>query len=269
MDRENRHLNFVLKYYAPGRFDTRRALATYRSDHPVKLSLWRRYAAVAVVALLLSAVSCFLLVRNMSDRTVCLYASDAAVNYLLPDSSEVVLYPHSSLSYKRAGFGDGHRDVDMRGKAEFKVYKDPQAPFTVMDSNASVRVLGTEFTVEQLHGDSVTSVSVRSGKVLFRAKDRTEGVELTAGMIASLQSGEEMPQIIATADVVEASVHRFVFDRAPLAAVLKELSEHFNVDLSCEAKGKILTAEFETDDLDEIIKMIEKSLNVKIEKRQK
>ena len=60
-----------------------------------------------------------------------------------------------------------------------------------------------------------------------------------------------------------------MFDNAPLADVLKELSAHFKVELSCPTKGKTLTAEFESDDLDEIIMLIEKSLNVKIERKVK
>ncbi|WP_370281006.1 FecR domain-containing protein, partial [uncultured Duncaniella sp.] len=55
----------------------------------------------------------------------------------------------------------------------------------------------------------------------------------------------------------------------PLPDVLKRLSAHFNVSLTCSSTGKVLTAEFETDNLDEIIMLIEKSLDVKIEKETK
>lgn len=269
MDRENRQLNFVLKYYAPGRFDTRRALAAYKSLHPVRLSVWRKYVAGAAAIFALCFAVGYFLMRGEHD-VIRLYASDASVSYLLPDSSEVVLYPHSSLSYNRDHFGTGSRDVGMTGQVEFKVHKDPGAPFTVTTVNAAVRVLGTEFTVEELQGDSVTSVNVKSGKVLFKAKDKKDGVVLTAGMFASLERGVALPEIITTEDGGgTAAVHKFVFDRTPLADVLKELSEYFNIGLSCRTEGKVLTAEFETDNLDEIIMMIEKSLNVKIEKTGK
>lgn len=269
MDRENKYLQFVLKYYAPGRFDTRKALASYKSSHPaVRLSLWRPYAAGVAAMIAVCLLVGYYLMRG-NDNPVVLYASDRSATYILPDSSEVILYPHSSLSYVPSDFNDEARDVDMRGKVEFKVHRNPDAPFTVTATYASVRVLGTQFTVDELDGDSITEVSVTSGKVLFTVKDSTDGVVLTKGMQAELQAGASKPEIVEEKTEAEPVIRKFVFDNAPLADVLKELSAHFKVELSCPTKGKTLTAEFESDDIDEIIMLIEKSLNVKIERKVK
>lgn len=268
MDRENKYLQFVLKYYAPGRFDTRKALASYKSSHPaVKLSLWRPYVAGVAAMIAVCLLVGYYLMRG-NDNPVVLYASDSTATYILPDSSEVTLSPHSSLSYVPSDFNDEARDVDMRGRVEFNVRRNPQAPFTVTASYASVRVLGTQFTVAELDGDSITEVSVTSGKVLFTAKGSAEGVVLTRGMEAGLLVGASKP-VVMEDEATAPQTRRFVFDNAPLADVLKELSAHFKVELSCPTKGKTLTAEFESDDLDEIIMLIEKSLNVKIERTVK
>lgn len=268
MDRENKHLRFVLKYYRPGVFDTRRALRAYRESHPEGFTLWRRYAVgIAAAVALCVAGAYYLLTANSGGMTV-IYARATPVTYTLPDHSTVTLYPHSRLSYSAEDFGEGERMVDMSGKISFKVYRNPDAPFTVNASYSSVRVLGTQFVVDAVDSDS-TSVSVSSGKVLFTARGESEGVVLTKGMEAYLLADNSRPQLIEAAvdtDAPSAAPHKFVFDNTPLPRVLAELSAHFKVRLSCPAQDKMLTAEFETDDLDEIIMIIEKSLDVKIVK---
>ncbi len=268
MDREKKHLRFVLKYYRPGVFDTRRAVRVYRDDHPAGFTLWRRYAAGIAAAVVLCVAGAYYLLTSGRDSMTVLYAHATAVSYLLPDSSTVTLYPNSSLSYSAKGFGDDSRKVDMSGKVAFKVYRNPEAPFTVNASYSTIRVLGTQFTVDASAADS-TSVSVSSGEVLFTARDKSEGVVLTKGMEAYLLADNVLPQLLVTeddADKSAPSVRRFIFDNTPLPEVLSELSAHFKVRLSCPVQGKMLTAEFETDNLDEIIMVIEKSLDVKIVK---
>ena len=73
----------------------------------------------------------------------------------------------------------------------------------------------------------------------------------------------------AATENAAAAPRRFVYDNTPLAEVLRELSDHFNVTLTCATPDKRLTAEFDTADLDEIIMVIEKSLDVKIVKKQR
>lgn len=267
MTKEMKHLRFVLKYYAPGVFDTRKALRAYKSQHPVTIRYWSRYiAGVAAAVAICFGIGYYLLSHNA--RPTLLQAYNEAVAYRLPDNSEVILYPHSSLSYYSDKFGKTERHVDMTGKVQFKVQKNPASPFIASATSATVRVLGTQFTVDELNPDS-TGVSVTSGKVLFKANGSNDGVILTKGMEAYLLTGDTIPDVITTDDITTSRMTRkFIYDNAPLADVLKELSEHFNVQLTCDAPGKTLTAEFDTDNIDEIIMIIEKSLDVKIQKKK-
>lgn len=266
MDRENRYLRFVVRHYRPDCFDTRKALARYKATHPSRRRIhWRSFAAGIAAMIAVGLATAYIVMQQRADRTVVIYASATEVTYILPDSSEVILYPHSSLSYSPRLFDSDRRDVGMKGKADFKVRRNTEAPFTVNASYGTVRVLGTQFTVDETRTDSVTEVSVTSGRVLFTAAGYTEGVVLTRGMEATLAVGDSVPDIV-TAMPTAAAPRRFVFTDAPLAEVLKTLSEHFNVRLSCKSAGKTLTAELDTEDLDLIIRMIEKSLNVTITK---
>lgn len=270
MDGENRNLRFVLRHYTPGVFDTRKAIREYRESHPSTLRLWTRYAAASAAAVaVIVSVAYFLIIRP--SQPVVLYAADESAVYTLPDSSQVILYPHSSLSYVPADFGKADRSVDMHGKVRFTVTRNPESPFTANTGRAAVRVLGTQFTVDETDADSI-AVEVTSGKVLFTAAGEKEGVVLTKGMNAYLLAGNDSPVLAADgktgAGSHTASPRRFVFDDTPLADVLSELSGHFHVTLTCDATDKRLTAEFDTDDLDEIIMVIEKSLDVRIIKKQ-
>lgn len=270
MDRDNRHLRFVLKYYAPGRFDTREALRAYRADHPVRLRLWSRYAAGIAASVAVCIALGYYLSGIGSPSVTQLHAYNEAATFTLPDQSVVTLYPHSSLSYNPDNFGENARNVDMTGKVEFKVTKNPDAPFTATALFGQVRVLGTQFTIDGLDPDSI-GVAVTSGKVLFTAKGQTEGAVLTKDMHAYLLADSKRPEVSDDSRETAATggPHKFVFDNDRLDDVLRQLSDHFNVSLTCDATGKVLTAEFETDNIDEIIMLIEKSLDVKIKKNAK
>lgn len=269
MDRENRHLRFVLKYYAPGRFDTKSALRAYRAGHPAKFRLLTRFTIGIAASVAVCIALGYHIFNTGRNAMTTLYAYDKSVSYTLPDSSVVTLSPHSSLSYNAESFGNDSRRVEMAGKVEFSVTKNPEAPFVANASYGTVTVLGTQFVVDELNPDSI-GVSVTSGKVRFTAKDRAEGVILTKGMHACLLAGADTPEIIEPTkpDSIPDS-HRLVFDHTPLPDVLNRLSAHFNVGLTCQETDKVLTAEFDTENLDEIIMLIEKSLDVKIEKKTK
>jgi transmembrane sensor len=96
----------------------------------------------------------------------------------LGDGTLVVLGPESRLEVA-AGFGDDRRDVTLVGDGYFEVQHDDARPFTVHAAGASVRDIGTVFTV-RARGDAPVTVIVTRGAVLLRAADRgkAEGVVL-------------------------------------------------------------------------------------------
>lgn len=266
---EERHLRFVLRYYAPGLFDTRRAIRAYNLSHRVASALRHRYYAIAGIAA--SVAICIILgyywLSDQPNSVTTLYAEGQDVTYTLPDGSTVILSPNSTLTYTSATFGEGERHVDMTGKIEFKVSRDTLSPFIASASRGLVRVLGTQFTIDCINPDSIT-ISVTSGKVLFSEADRASGVILTKGMHACLTAGDSIPEIAT--DTVTATPYlrgKLIFDNTPLPEVLESLSAHFHVNLSSTASDRTLSAEFDPKDgIDNIIMLIEKSLNVTITK---
>ncbi|MDO4181437.1 MAG: FecR domain-containing protein, partial [Bacteroidales bacterium] len=199
-----------------------------------------------------------------------LATADNVMEYTLPDSTRVVLSPHSTLCYQSEQFKSGQREVRMNGKIYFHVHRDEAHPFRATGQHAVIKVLGTAFQIDETPADSVTEVYVSSGSVLFAAKGEDSGIVLTKQMQARLLPGKRMPQITEppTPNPAAWAVGTFVYESTPLAVVLKELSDYYHVKLTATDTDKTLTAEFDTnDDLENIISLIEASLDINIEQK--
>lgn len=94
---------------------------------------------------------------------------------VLADGSHVQLYPGSTLRYVE-GLAGPRRELYLRGKACFKVIKNPNRPFLVFTDKLVTTVLGTSFLVSAYAGAEAT-VAVREGRVAVQPR---EGAELAA-----------------------------------------------------------------------------------------
>jgi transmembrane sensor len=103
--------------------------------------------------------------------------------------------------------------------------------------------------------------------VLFAAQGNDDGIILTKGMAAVLNTGSEMPESKKPTPNPSAwATGSFTYDNTPLSVVLKELSEYFHVNLSANDENKQLSAEFDADNLDDIVEIIEHTLEIKIKR---
>ncbi len=267
---EERCWHFVLQHYQPGRFDTTAALRRVKGESlPLRRksrSLWYRLAGVAAVLAL--CVGTYLYLSLSASRLVRLSADNAIEQFILPDSTCVTLSPHATLTYDAARFGKPDRAVRMSGRIYFRVCHNEQAPFTVQAGDAAtVRVLGTRFEVRE-SADS-TAVYVNSGRVQFAALGHADcGLVLTRGMAAVLTPGCVTPTPLSSAAPNPSAwaIGTFVYDRTPLPTVLSELSAYYHVSLSASDTTKCLSAEFDTDHLDDILSLIEQTLDISITK---
>jgi ferric-dicitrate binding protein FerR (iron transport regulator) len=96
--------------------------------------------------------------------------SDAPRTVQLADGSSVVLYMNSELRFSDV-FEEDQRSVRLKGKADFKVAKDPSRPFTVYHGEISTTALGTEFTVTAYDNTSTDVVKLYEGKVVVKSTD--------------------------------------------------------------------------------------------------
>lgn len=263
-DFEDKHLDFVLKHYQEGRFDTAKTIERFNKAHGIIRPQPRRsvipwFSAVAAAV----AILCVFLFRDNEKHQIELLADNTVKEFVLPDGTEVTLASGSRLTYNDRS----PRRTTLQGKAYFQVARDEAVPFEVKADGAFVRVLGTKFMLDA--GSPVKEVYVTDGKVFFAKSSGSEGVILTKDMQASLSEAAGIPVIAAESDINSLAWQRgsFIFDQTPLKEVLKTLSEYYKVSFVATDLDKCLSGEFYADDLDLIISLVESALDVHIIQR--
>ena len=263
-DFEDKHMDFVLKHYQEGKFDTQKAIDRFNEAHGIVQKPHRRVLpwVSGVAAAAAAVILCVFLFRG-NDQQIQLMANAEMQEFVLPDGSEVTLAPGSRLTYSEKS----PRSTQLEGKAFFEVARDEAVPFEITSDGAFVRVLGTKFMVDA--GSSVKEVYVTEGKVLFAKSSDSEGVILTKDMQATLSELDAVPVIAMEADVNSIAWQRgsFTFNQTPLKEVLETLSKHYKVSFVANDLSKQLSGEFDAEDLDLIISIIESALDVHIVKK--
>ena len=263
-DFEDKHLDFVLKHYQEGKFDTQKAINRFNEAHGIVQKPRRRVLpwVSGVAAAAAAVILCVFLFRD-NEQQIQLMADAQVQEFVLPDGTEVTLAPGSKLSYSEKC----PRKTQLEGKAYFEVARDEAVPFEITSDGAFVRVLGTKFMVDA--GSSVKEVYVTEGKVLFAKSSDSEGVILTKDMQATLSESDAVPVVAMEPDVNSIAWQRgsFIFNQTPLKEVLETLSKHYMVSFVANDLSKQLSGEFDAEDLDLIISIIESALDVHIVKR--
>ena len=263
-DFEDKHMDFVLKHYQEGKFDTHKAIDRFNEAHGIVQKPRRRVLpwVSGMVAAAAAVVLCVFLFRG-NEQQIQLMADAQVQEFVLPDGTEVTLASGSKLSYSEKC----PRKTQLEGKAYFEVARDEAVPFEITADGAFVRVLGTKFMVDA--GSSVKEVYVTEGKVLFARDSDAEGVILTKDMQATLAESDAVPVVAMEADVNSIAWQRgsFIFDKTPLKEVLETLSAYYKVSFAVTDLDKQLSGEFYAEDLDLIISLIESALDVHIIKR--
>lgn len=186
----------------------------------------------------------------------------------LADGSVVVLGVSSSL-VTRDGFGNGAREVELTGEALFTVVHDANRPFRVIVGGTVVEDLGTEFAVRGYGDAPGVRVAVASGSVAIRRglgpdtavvlAPRDVATVGDSGVVA-VQRGIDVSPFTAFAS------GRLIFVDTPLSEVAAELTRWYGVEVritDASLVDKHLTVTFERESLDEVLRIIGMSLDVR------
>lgn len=190
----------------------------------------------------------------------------------LPDGSRVVLAPQSELIVS-ADYGARQREVELRGVGYFDVTHDDARPFTVRSRGATIRDVGTIFTVRS-DSDGSLRVGVQEGAVLIERTgvSAEPGVLLHQGDLATMSPGEPVVAqrgVVGPDDAAWTS-GRLVFRESSLSDVASELRRWYGVELRAADEriaGRHLTAEFRGEPLDQIVRELSLALDAGIERR--
>jgi transmembrane sensor len=174
----------------------------------------------------------------------------------LADGSRVVLGPSSTLDVA-GGFGGTVRTVTLQGDAYFDVVHDERVPFVVRTTHATMRDVGTRFTVHS-DVDGGTRVAVTDGAVDMAAAQTGAAapVVLNAGDRAVAgASGVRIERGTVTSEDLSWTRGVLVFRDAPLAEVTVGLRRWFGIELVATDSliaARRLTATFDGGTVDEV-----------------
>lgn len=147
---------------------------------------------------------------------------------MLADGTKVWLNSATELVFP-SRFGDGQREVTLKGEAYFEVKADPGRPFIVATDRATVKVLGTAFNVESYENTATIQVALLRGSVAFSATG--DAVVLKPGEIADLnrRDGRTTVRQGDVEAIIAWTQGRFNFDNMPLEELLPRLERWYGV----------------------------------------
>lgn len=214
--------------------DTEKAWAKVEpqlQEHSLKIGRFSHkawfYSAAAAIALIL--VTIWMILSHETDTQTVRYADITQTeNVLLPDGSEVTLYPHATLAFRYADDGTA-RQVELKGKAFFHVKNRDNAPFKISAGQMTVEILGTSFLVDAAH-DNKSGVFVESGRVKVSTSynnvilEANEKVEIADDQM-TLGTIEDPASFFGRGDSV------LVFKNSPIATVVQEVEKQTGVKI--------------------------------------
>ena len=203
------------------------------SHRAVKFPVWKIAASVALA--LASSVLLYLWLASPAYVSVTT-AYGEVQEFMLPDSSWVVLNANSSLRYQQAWDPAVDREVWLEGEAFFKVKKKLAQPgsqkhikFTVHTNPLEVEVLGTEFSVNHRHLE--TQVVLSEGKVRVVDTRHKEDIILKPGEMINY-SGQAM--LLSEVDATTKTSWKeelMIFKDEPLANIFSRLEDTYGYEV--------------------------------------
>lgn len=175
--------------------DAQKKVGKYVTDHirrdikkrtisPMWINKYQRYAAVAVIFILVSMGVLYYTQHDFMHERLGLVAeaktffqtTDAQTRLvILPDGSRIQMNRGTKFSYATHTFNHKLREVWLAGEAFFEVAKNPEKPFIIHTGDMSTTVCGTSFNIKAYPQLGENVVSVRSGKVEVNDATHTFG----------------------------------------------------------------------------------------------
>lgn len=190
-----------------------------------------------------------------ASNTTIIHTGAEQKSIWLTDSSEVLLYEGSTLSYDSA-YNTTLRKLVLNGKARFTVKKDKQRPFIVYTKNNSTTALGTVFEVTQT-GDSTIvhllegSVSVQSldhkNKEQVQLLPQQKSLSFTDRTVIIKELPEKDTPHLAKEKSATKNMGSLQFKQATLEQVFTTLSDKYKVEINynkTDITGMLFTGTF-------------------------
>ncbi len=234
------------------------------------IPLGRRINWMRVAAILVLMVGGVWMARYMVWGTnTQLVAGNMVLTETLPDGTTVTLNKGAVLKYNSRMSGST-RNVTLEGEAFFDVTPDKNKPFIITADDAKIKVVGTSFNVKTT--DEKTEVIVETGVVEVSKKNNA--VTLNPNEKATVLQSSAVPVKEAVDDVLYNyyRTKELVCNNTPLWRLVDVLNDAYNVNIEiadARLKDMEITTTFKNQDLDGVLEVISRTLNVRVEKNGK
>lgn len=166
----------------------------------------------------------------------------------LPDGTKVWLNAGSKISYSQS-FGLVNRLVLLAGEGYFEVAHNEELSFSVESENVRVKVLGTKFNFRDYPSDAEATVSLAEGSVAMNSQQHPADEQLLKpGQRATVdkQTGKILVEEYEVANATQWTSGKLIFDGEPLQEIVKTLERSYNVKITI-ADNRLLTLRFYGD----------------------
>jgi transmembrane sensor len=223
-----------------------------------------RWLSIAAAVAVLVVAGFWLFNNSVNTNSIIVSSEQQTKAQQLADGTQIKLNQFSTINYTDAK--DGTRQVKLSGDAFFEVARDEQRPFVINAQEVAVKVLGTSFYVDARDQTDEVQVIVASGTVAMEAAGKK--VILEKGEIGTFVKSNRELSKKQNEDVnyLAWKTKRLVYEKALLGKVVYDLNRTFHADISLETAGLhncLLTATYENQSLESIIRILEKTLNLK------
>lgn len=185
--------------------------------------------------------------------------------YLLPDSSEVWMYPNSSIRF--AENFDKNRKVWLEGSSMFHVRKLDGKTFKVYFDEAFIEVKGTKFLVDEKAPED-KEITLFEGAIDFNIETTGEQVAMNP-MEKIYYNPLSAAIIVEKIDHIECQDDRFKFNAMPLKDLISIINQMYHTNIVYEGKDAMAPFSgtiYQDTPLDEIIQKICFLMNLKEER---
>lgn len=155
----------------------------------------------------------------------------------LPDGTKVWLNAASSLTYPTAFYG-AQRRVVLHGEAYFEVAKNKEQPFLVTGAGQQVKVLGTQFNINNYSEEGVTATTLVEGQIALSQVNKTSPELILKPGEQAVFSPTDSKQAhfrISKADVDQTIAWKnglFIFENADLPSVMRQIARWYDLEIA-------------------------------------
>ncbi|NOZ35800.1 MAG: FecR family protein [Chlorobi bacterium] len=214
------------------------------------------FSAAAAILIFFFGIRYF----NTENYTVYQTADAQKQFFLLPDSSQVVLYGQSVLKFNKKKWNE-KRNILFEGSAYFKVKKGSK--FQVISKQGTVSVLGTQFEVNDLN--NLYRVICFEGKVkVATVKQKSfvltpgNGIAVSNNKIHKIKTQQTEPLKLN---------NLYSFEKQPIGLILRKMEKIYNVKFNTHNidTTTIITGGIPADNLNYSLKSVLNPLNIDYE----